>query len=277
MGREDDKISKSFNGRSARQSARSSAPGNSNSVPLSGQHLSNNGSGVVGSSPPNTGGPRGGDLNHSVNAASTDQQLPDCEGAVVTAAHLASDAEEALRRQAQREAEDQILSNMAQGVAIPMDKKSDETSADSKSSSRWFCMGLCFVIAVVGAVTGIVVGSSNKASSGSGPTPSPTSLDITPLPTADVNVLLETSRDACDEAIEMVMNDNGGSIFGTTAFSVVQDTVGICDSQPFPNGIGVWYKVSKKNSAGYKGRFLLFLFSVSNSRTSCFVYPRCTQ
>ena len=48
----------------------------------------------------------------------------------MTAAHLASDAEEALRRQAQREAEDQILSNMAQGVAIPMDKKSEETSSD---------------------------------------------------------------------------------------------------------------------------------------------------
>lgn len=259
MGRIEEKQAKSFNGKGARYSARSSVPSNSNSpdgtsrvaqgtVPLSNQHLSNNAGGTVGNLTPNTGVSGGGDENHSVDASRPVQQPPDYEGAVVTAAHLASDAEEALRRQAQREAEDHILSNMAQGVAVSTDKKHVETAeAGTKSQARWLCIGLCFIITIVGAVTGIVVSSSNKASSGSDPTPAPTSFDITPLPTADVDILLETSKDTCDDAIEMFMKDDGGSILGTTAFSVIQDQVGICDSQPFPNGIGVWYKVGGEN------------------------------
>ena len=178
----------------------------------------------------------------SVVASRSVQQVPPTQEAVVTAAHLASDADEAMRRQAQRDAEDQILSNMAHGVAISKDKKKEETATKSPST-MWVLIGFVVVIAVVGAVAGFLVSSRKDDNERSVPTLAPTSLSVTPLPTADVNVLLETSRESCDEALEMVMHDTTGMILGTTEFSKIQDSVGQCDSQSFPNGIGVWYKV----------------------------------
>ena len=247
MGQES-KLSKTDDGKSARQSTTNGTQSNNTNsdVVLNASRL-NNGQlfdadedSVDDQRPGVTGA--GGEEASDVASRSVQQAPPIDDGAVVTAAHLASDADEAMRWQAQRDAEDQILSNMAQGVAISKDSIKENTTEKSPTT-LWVIVGFVVVIAVVGAVAGFLVSSKKDDNERIVPTLAPTSFSVTPLPTADVNVLLETSKESCDEALEMVMHDTTGMILGTTEFSKIQDSVGQCDAQSFPNGIGVWYKV----------------------------------